>query len=498
MWDAVIIGAGVSGCSVARELARYDLKVLVVEKGHDLCAGATRGNSATVHAGYDPEPGSNKAIYNVRGSRMYEELCRELDVPYTRNGMIIFAVNEEQMNEVHRLKATGDANGVRTEVCDRKRLLEIEPDMGEGVIGGLWIPDSAMVCPYNLVFAMAENAARNGIEFRTATEIKEIENRDGLWIVRTAGGEELETKYVFNCSGTHSDKFNNMVSRHTFHIIPREGQHLILDRDLSKYAKTTICQTPEKLPTGGHTKGMGFMPSVDGTIILGTNADDVDDPDFSDNTREGLDKILNYFEDKWKYLPISRHIPRFPKDAVITAYGGTRAHADTNDFILGEPEDAPGFINVAGIESPGVTAAPAIAEDMAKILIDRLKPRRKADYKPGREVKAPFRTMTKEEREKAIAEDPDYAKIVCRCEQVTEAEIRDAIRRPVGARSINGVKMRTRAGMGRCQGGFCSTRVLEILCEELHKTPLEITQSGKGSNILLDRACERKETADGE
>lgn len=497
MWDAVIIGAGVSGCSVARELAKYDLDVLVLEKGHDLCAGATRGNSATVHAGYDPEPGSNKAVYNVRGSRMYEELCRELEVPYNRNGMIIFATNEEQMGEVRRLKATGDANGVRTEVCDRKRLLEIEPDMGEGVIGGLWVPDSAMVCPYNLVFAMAENAARNGVEFKTATEVLDLEKGANGWILHTKD-ETIETRFVFNCAGTHTDKFNNMVSSHTFRIIPREGQHLILDRDLSKYAKTTICQTPEKLPTGGHTKGMGFMPSVDGTIILGTNADDVEDPDFSDNTREGLDKILDYFEDKWKYLPIGRHIPKFPRDAVITAYGGTRAHADTNDFILGEPEDAPGFINVAGIESPGVTAAPAIAIDMVKILTDRLNPPKKEGYKPGRVIKSPFRTMSMEERKAAIAEDSDYAKIVCRCEQVTEAEIRDAIRRPVGACSINGVKMRTRAGMGRCQGGFCSTRVLEILCEELQKTPLEITQSGKGSNILLGRACERKETADDE
>lgn len=489
MWDAIIIGAGISGCSMARELARYQLNVLVLEKGHDVCAGTTKGNSATVHAGYDPEPGSNKAIYNVRGSRMYPAMCEELKVPFTKNGMIIFAINDEQMEEVYRLHAMGNRNSVTTKVCDRAALLEIEPDMGEGVIGGLWVPDSGMVCPYNLVIALAENAARNGVEFKTSTEALSVEKAGDGWLVKTPA-EDFRSKYVFNCAGTYADKLNNMVSKDTFRIIPREGQHLILDRDLAKYTKTTICQTPENLPGGGHTKGMGLMPSVDGTIILGCNADEVEDPDFSENTREGMDKILDYFDVKWKYMPISRHIPKFPRDAVITAYGGSRAHPDRDDFILGEPEDAPCFINLAGIESPGVTAAPAIAQDMAKILLDREHPAPKADYKPGRELKEPFRTMTTEERKSAIQSDPDYAKIVCRCEQVTEAEIRDAIRRPVGARSVSAVKMRTRAGMGRCQGGFCSSKVLQILCEELQLTPLEVTQSGGHSNILVAKACQ--------
>lgn len=492
MWDAIIIGAGISGCSVARELARYQLKVLVLEKGHDVCAGTTKGNSATVHAGYDPDPGSNKAIYNVRGSRMYPELCRELQVPYLKNGLVMIALDEEQMEEVRKLHEMGQRNGVRTEVCDRARILEIEPDMGEGVIGGLWVPDSGMVCPYNLVMALAENSARNGVEFRTSTQALSVERDGGEWLVSTPD-ETFRTKYVFNCAGTHADRFNNMVSADVFHIIPREGQHLIMDRDFAPYVKTTIYPTPELLPGGGHTKGMGLMPSVDGTLILGCNADDVDDPDFSANTREGIDKILDFFEARWKYMPISKHVPKFPRDAVITAYGGSRAHPDRDDFILGEPKDAPNFINLAGIESPGVTAAPAIAIDMVKILVDRERPALKQDYKPGREIKKPFRTMTAEERREAIKADPDYARIVCRCEQVTEAEIRDAIRRPVGARSVSAVKMRTRAGMGRCQGGFCSPRVLEILCEELGLDPLEVTQSGGRSNILAGRACEPKE-----
>lgn len=488
MYDAIVIGAGISGCSVARELSRYELRALVLEKGHDIAAGTTRGNSATVHAGYDPEPGTNKAIYNVRGSRMYEALCKELSVPYMRNGMIIFATDEEQMEECRRLKACGDLNGVPTELCDRARILQIEPDMGEGVIGGLWVPGSGMVCPYNLCFALSENAAMNGVEFRRGCAVTKIERGEGFWRV-FAGEECFETKYVFNCAGTHADIFNNMVSADKFRIIPREGQHLVLDRELIKYCKTTICQTPEKLPTGGHTKGMGLMPSVDGTVILGCNADDVEDRDFSDTTAEGIEKIVSYFEKKWKYLPISRYIPEFPRDKVITAYGGSRPHPDRDDFILGEPEDARGFINLAGIESPGVTAAPAIAIDMVKIMAEREGLEPKADYIPGRKIKKPFREMTREEQLAAIKADPDYAKIVCRCETVTEAEIRDAIRRPNGARSVSGVKMRTRAGMGRCQGGFCSTRVLEILAEELGCNATEVRQSGKGSEVLVGKAA---------
>ena len=212
MWDAIVIGSGISGCSVARELSKYDLKVLVLEKGHDICAATTKGNSATVHAGYDPEPGTNKAIYNVRGSRMYPELCAELEVPYCKNGMIIFATNEAQMAEVRHLKEMGDRNGVETKVCDRAALLKIEPDMGEGVIGGLWVPDSGMVCPYTLAIAMAENAARNGVVFETSAKVEAVERSKNGWIVRTAD-DTYATRYVFNCAGTHADKFNNMVSK---------------------------------------------------------------------------------------------------------------------------------------------------------------------------------------------------------------------------------------------------------------------------------------------
>ena len=364
--------------------------------------------------------------------------------------------------------------------------------MGEGAVGALFCPSGGIVCPYTLVIAMCENAARNGVEFFLNTEVSEITPLNGGWHLTTKDGQAFDTRIVLNCAGTHADQLNNMVSTDHFKILPRFGAHLIMDREYIKWVDTTITQTPTTLPTGGHTKGMGIMPSVDGTVILGCDAVDYTDPDDVATTSKSIDAIVDYFKTFWKYLPISAVYPNFPVEGVINAYGGLRPHSDRDDYIIGEVPDAPGFINAAGIESPGLTAGPAIGEHLAELVVEKLSPEKNEAYRPGREVLKPFRTMTEDERKNAIAENPDYAKIVCRCEQVTEAEIRDAIRRPVGARSVSAVKMRTRAGMGRCQGGFCQSRVVEILCEELHLSPLEVTQSGKESYILLDKSCSHR------
>ena len=489
MWDVIVIGAGVVGCSAARVLSQYQLKVLVLEKGNDICSGASKGNSAMVHAGYDPEPGSKKAIYNVLGNAMFDELCSELEVPFERSGTMIFATNEEEMHEVEKLKKLGDINGVPgVRVLGQQELREMEPHMGKDVIGALFAPTGGIVCPYSLVIAMAENAAINGVEFKLDTEVTGFKKQDGQWNVITNNGV-FQTKLIFNCAGTHSDRLNNMVSEDKFYITPRYGSHILLDREYIKYVDTTICQTPTALPTGGHTKGMGIMPSVDGTVILGCDAEDCDDPDDVRCTARSLQRIIDYFEKVWKHLPIGDCVSRFPMDGIINAYGGLRAHCDRDDFIIGEVSDAPGFINAAGIESPGLTAGPAIGACLSELAAAKLRAKKNENYRPGRNAMRRFRDMTKEERLEAIRRNPDYGKIVCRCEQVTEAEIRDAIRRPLGARSINAVKMRTRAGMGRCQGGFCSSRVLQILCEELNLDPLEVTQSGGDSHVLLGKAC---------
>lgn len=489
MWDVVIIGAGVCGAAAARALARYHLHVAVLEKGSDVCAGASRGNSAMVHGGFDPDPGSLKAKYNVAGNRMFDTLCNELEVPFQRSGTMILATSAKDMATVHQLHENGIQNDVETQVLDRKALLSRWPNMGEGVVGALFCPSGGIVCPYMLVIAMCENAAINGVKFFLNSKVTQITRDEYHYRIKTENGAEFSTRIILNCAGTHADEMNNMVSADTFKILPRFGAHLIMDREYGKWVDTTITQTPAELPTGGHTKGMGIMPSVDGTVILGCDAVDYTDRDDVATTAHSLNQIVDYFKTFWHYLPISATYHEFPVEGIINAYGGLRPHPDRDDYIIGEAADAPGFINAAGIESPGLTAGPAIGEHLARLVVEKLDPQKNESYLPGRKALKPFRDMSAEERVAAINKNPDYAKIVCRCEQVTEAEIRDAIRRPLGARNVNAVKMRTRAGMGRCQGGFCQSRVIEILCEELHLSPMEVTQSGGCSRILLGEAC---------
>jgi len=488
MWDVIIIGAGSVGCATARELMRYRLRLLVLEGGSDICAGTSKANTATVHAGFDAKPGTNKARFNMLGNRMYDELCAELEVPFMRNGLIVFTKNRADLSKLELMKEQADCNGVPVEVLDRDGLARIEPGIGDQIAAGLWAPTSGMVCPYNLVFAMAENAALNGAEFRRAarvTNIARIENGWRVWV-----GENYEdTRVVINCAGVSSGKLNNMVTIHQHSIIPRMGEHFLLDRKYGQYVKACMVQLPFDLPGGGHSKGIGLQPTVDGTILLGCTAIQIDDGEDVAATRDGLKQIVDFSKENWSCFPIARHVPQFPDRDVIAVFAGVRAHPETDDFILGEPDDAPGFINASGIESPGLTAAPALGVYLAGIAVDRLQPPKNESFVKGRKFKRPFRTMSREEREEAIRLDPDYAKVVCRCELVTEAEIRDAIRRPNGARSINGVKMRTRAGMGRCQGGFCSPRVLQILCEELSMDPLEVTLNGNASQVLKERVC---------
>lgn len=488
VWDVIIIGSGVCGSSTARELSKYDLKVLLLEKASDVCAGTSKGNSATVHSGYDPTPGTLKAKYNVLGNAMFDQLSKELEFPFIRNGMIVFATDQSQMKEIRRLEGVAAINGVPVKVLDTEGLQKIEPDIGSNVIGGLWAPTSGQCCPYSMTIAMAENAVLNGVEVRLNQEVKTIKRASHGWSVGTQD-QVYETRTIVNAAGTHAGIINNLVSEKKINIIPREGQHLLLDRKYSKYVKTTICQTPKDLPGGGHTKGMGMMPSLEGTVILGCNATNINDFDDTSSTADGIASIINYFEENWEAFPISRHVPRFPRDGIIAVYGGVRAHPDTDDFIVGEVDDAPGFFNAAGIESPGLTAGPAIAVHLTELIVERLKPAHKKSFIPGRKIKKPFRTMSVEERREAINNDPDYAKVVCRCEQVTEAEIRDAIHRPIPAKSVNAIKMRVRAGMGRCQGGFCGPKVLEIICDELGLDPTDVTLYGPDTNILIKQTC---------
>jgi glycerol-3-phosphate dehydrogenase len=461
----------------------------VLEKSSDVCAGASRSNSATVHSGHDATFGSHKATYNVLGNAMYDKLCADLSVPFIRNGMIIFAVSEADMTEVRRLKENADKNGVPgVRVLNRDALTGLEGHFGEQVIGGLHAPTSAQVCPYSLVIAMCENAAENGVSFFLNTEAKRIQKTAGGFCIDTPQGM-FETRFLFNCAGTHADDINNMVSQHHFCIIPRKGEHLILDKKLAPYVRATVSQAPFALPTGGHTKGMGIMPSLDGSVILGCDSRDVTDKDDASTTAQGIGEIVRFFESNWRHLPISRTVSSFPKHLIISAFAGLRPHPDTDDFIIGEAADAPGFFNMAGIESPGLTAAPAIAQALAREFAAIYGVSENPGFNPLRPRPKPFRDMNAEERERAIAEDPNYGRIVCRCEQVTRAEILQAIHSPIGAQTVSAVKMRTRAGMGRCQGGFCGPEVVRLLAEELGIAMTDVTMCGEGSPVVPYDSC---------
>ena len=478
MYDVIIIGAGVVGCSVARELSKYNAKILVIEKNEDVCSGTSKANSAIVHSGYDAPNGSLKAKFNVRGNRMMEAVCRELDVPFKRIGSLTVCTEAELLPELDKLRERGEKNGVEgLKVLSREEVLAIEPHIGDEVVGALLAPTAGIVCPFKLTVAMAENAAVNGAEFLFDTEVKKIYCDDNVWHVVT-GDLDYTAKAVVNAAGVYSDVFNNMVSERKLHITPRRGDYILLDRAAGGYVRHTIFQLPTKLG-----KGVLVTPTVHGNTIVGPTAVDVDDKESTATTAEGIDSVIAKSALSVKGLPVRQ---------VITSFAGLRAHEDGHEFVLGEPDDAPGFFNCAGVESPGLSAAPAIGVYIAGQIREKLSLTDKADFVAERKDILNPATLSLEERNELIKREPAYGTIVCRCESVTEGEILDAIRRPVGARSLDGVKRRTRAGMGRCQAGFCSPKVMEILRRELGVDLTEVTKSGGGSYIVNAR------TKDGE
>lgn len=479
MYDVVILGAGVSGCAVAYGLAAYNVRAAVIDRASDVCEGTSKANTAIVHAGHDTAPGTLKSKYNLRGNAMYDDLCAALDVPFQRNGTLVVAFESNRRNEIDALAEQGVRNGCPgVRAIDQEELRQIAPQISPNAVGALYAPSGGIVSPYELVTALAENAVLNDTAFLLETTVQTIEQIQGGWRVSTDRGD-VDGKIVVNCAGVYADVFNNMVSAYKYHITPRRGEYLLLDKTYKSAFSCSICTLPIRMATG-HTKGVWVAPTVAGTILLGPTAQDVADKEDTANTAEGFAEIIEKTKLIW---------PDVPLDGCISCYAGLRAHSDRDDFVVGEAPDAPGFFNCGGIESPGLTAAPAIGADLAAQIAAKLRAGRREGYVAGRGThQKAFRYMSDDERAAAIAEDPAYGRIVCRCETVTEAEIRDAIRRPLGARNLDAVKRRTRAGMGRCQSGFCTTRVMQILCEEFGVSPLEITKSGGASNMLVGTA----------
>lgn len=471
MYDVIIIGAGVVGSAVARGLARFKGRMAVLEKAEDVCCGTSKANSGIVHAGFDAEPGSKKAYFNREGSLMMEKLCRDLHIPYKRCGALVVCNEGSDIEGLYTLYEKGKANGIQglEIIKDRDRLRQIEPNISDRAEAALYAPTSGVVCPFELTLAMASQAKEQGTEFYFDTEVQEIETIEGGYRLKTNGGD-FETKYVVNAAGVYADFLHNMVSKEKIHITARKGEYCLLDKGTGNHVMHTIFALPGKMG-----KGVLVSPTVHGNLLLGPTATDIENKEGVDTTAEGLDKVLIRSADHVKNIPIRQ---------VITSFAGLRAHEEGDDFIIGEPCDAPGFYDCAGIESPGLTSAPAIGEAAAADIASALQLEKNPDFKEERAGQIHLSELTLEEQKNLIQKDSAYGSIICRCETISEGEIRDAINSPLGAKSLDGVKRRTRAGMGRCQGGFCSPRVMELIAKE-RKIPLEeVTKSGGASRII--------------
>ena len=469
--EILLIGAGVTGCALARVLSRYQAQVTVIDRASDVAEGASKANSGIVHAGFDAHPGTMKALLNVKGAAMYPELSRELGVPYGQPGALVIGFDEEDRKTLENLVRQGEENGVPgVRLIERDEILAMEPNTNPKVLCALYAPTSGLTSPYEMTFALADHAALNGVSFRMNEEVTGVrQDEDGLWHVQATSGE-YTCKVIINCAGVGSAIIHNMMSDDKREIINRRGQYYLMDRMTPLPFTMTMFQCPTKMG-----KGVLVSPTVHGNTLLGPSAEDIPDGMDVSTTAEGLAFVLEKSRLTW---------PAASPRGTITNFSGIRAHEAKGDFIIGAVAGRTNAYETVGIESPGLSSAPAIAEMLGEQIAREQQLERKADYKPAQPLPKPFHAMTNEERAAAVAADPLYGKLVCRCEVVTEAEIRAAIRRPVGARTIDGVKRRTRAGMGRCQGGFCSPRVAELIAEELGIPMTEVTKCGGESRLL--------------
>lgn len=469
-YDAVIIGAGVSGCAIARELSRYDMRVCVVEREEDVCSGTSKANSAIVHAGYDAAPGSLKAKFNVEGNRRMEQLSEDLDFEFRRNGSLVLCFDREDMPALKKLYEKGVENGVPDlAILTGDEVRAMEPHVTDSVTAALYAPTGGIVCPFSLTIALAENACDNGVEFEFLTAVSDIKKEDGGYELETTKGA-IHTTYVINAAGVYADIFHNMVSEEKLHITPRKGDYCLLDQAAGDHVSHTIFQLPGKLG-----KGVLVTPTVHGNLLTGPTATDVEDKEGVKTTAEELAAVIE--KSAWGVRDI-------PFRQVITSFTGLRAHEDSDCFIVGEVEDAEGFFDVAGIESPGLSSAPAIGVYVAELVAAKAGANEKAEWKGTRTGILHPQSMTIEERAALIKERPEYGTIICRCEGVSEGEILDAIHRTLGAVSMDGIKRRVRQGMGRCQAGFCTPRTMEILARERNLKMEDICKNAPGSNLL--------------
>lgn len=473
MYDVIIIGSGVSGSSVARELSRYKAKILVLEKEADVCNGSSKANSGIAHAGYDAESGTLKAKLNVAGHKLMDTLSKELDFPFKKTGSLVLCFDKNDIHKLEELKERGIKNGVQNlSILNRDEILAIEPNISDKTCAALYAPDAGIVCPFRMNIAFAENAHVNGVEFKFNTEVTGFEKSGFGWMVQTNTGM-YETKVVINAAGLYSARLHNMVSEDKLNIIFRRGDYLLLDKKVGNYVKQVNFQLPSK-----YGKGVLIAPTIDNNIIVGPTAIDVDAPEYVNTTREGLDTVIER---------AARSIKNIPFGSAITSFAGLRAHEEKGEFVIKEVEDAPLFFDCVGIESPGLTSSPALGIMVADMVQEKMHFDKKENFQAIRKAPPVIKDMDTKALNELIKNDSRYGHIICRCEMVSEGEIVNAIHRPLGATNLDALKRRVRVMAGRCQGGFCTPRLLEILSRELNITQEKLCKNSKGSEMLIGR-----------
>ena len=475
MYDVAIIGAGVVGGMIARTLAAYELKICILEKENDVAEGATKANSAIVHAGFDAKPGSLKAKLNVQGAKMMPGICEELGVKYKNNGSLVIGFNDEDKRTIEELLERGIQNGVSgLEILNRDELKAIEPNISDNAMVALYAKTGAIVCPYELTVAAIGNAMDNGAELRTGFAVRGIKATDGGYVIHSEN-DSVTTRFIVNAAGLYADEIAKMVGDDSFEITPRRGEYILLDKECGSLVSHTVFRTPSKMG-----KGILVTPTVDGNLLTGPTSFDIDDKEDKSTTAEGFAKIIKEASENFRRIPFHK---------TITSFCGLRAVGTSGDFIINSPKE--GFVNAAGIESPGLSSSPAIGLMVRDLLKEGgLVLREKRDFNPIRKPMHAFREMRIEEKNAIIKKDAAYGKIICRCEGVTEGEILEAIRTNPRPSDLDGVKRRTRAQMGRCQGGFCMPLIIKLLAKEMGVPCEKITKRGGKSFLITGKTKE--------
>lgn len=474
MFDVAVIGCGVVGTLLARELTKYNVKVCMLEKENDVAMGATKANSGIVHAGFDAVPGTLKAKFNVEGCRIMPHLCKTLGVKYKNNGSLVIGFDDGDIKHIGELYERGVKNGVKNmEILDKEGVHKLEPNLSKEVKGALYAKDAGIVCPYGLAIAAAGNAMDNGAHLLLNFEVSTISYDGKAYTLKSKGGDSVRASYVINSAGIYSDEIAKMSGDDTIRVRARRGEYMILDKDCGKMFERTIFRTPTKAG-----KGILISPTVDGNIILGPTSEYIDDKDDKSTSPEGLMLVAQ---------ETLKNAPTVPIRNVITSFTGLRSVGETGDFII--KETAKNFISLCGIESPGLTASPAIAKYIVRLLQKKygLTKEKNSNFCGKRKAYYRFSEMTPQQKNKIIKQNPDFGTIICRCEGISKGEIIEALTVNPPANDLDGVKRRTRSGMGRCQGGFCSTAIVEIISSTKGIPFEEVTKSGNGSVINFER-----------